>query len=116
MLSTIAQYNDRLDTIKPQFFFPPLPSSFPLKSSCQCAFKRAHCWVSNDRVWIILSACHGAGGLKKCFQAYLLQARVTNDCFVPLAQQGGLSQASLGLAGRGLSASELTRTEIEQKK
>lgn len=63
-----------------------------------------------------MSACHGAGGLKKCFQAYLLQARVTNDCFVPLAQRGGLSQASLGLAGRGLSVSELTRTEIEPKK
>lgn len=98
--STITKYNDRLDTIKLCFSF------FFSQVSCQCAFKSVRWWVSNDRVWIILSACHSAGGVKECFQAYLLQACVTNDCFVPLTQWGGLSQASLSsLAGVWVLAS-----------
>lgn len=45
-------------------------------------------------------------GEKKRFQAYLLQACVTNDCFVPLTQWGGLSQASCSsLAGVWVLAS-----------
>lgn len=102
MQSTITKHNDRPWYDKAVFFF----LSLSLVSSL-CAFKRVHWWVSNDRVWITLSACHSCReGGKKAFQAYLLQACVTNDCFVPLTQWGGLSQASCSsLAGVWVLAS-----------
>lgn len=41
---------------------------FALKCSCHWAFNREHFWVSNDRVWIILSVFYSvARRAKKAF-------------------------------------------------
>jgi len=45
---------------------------------------------------------------KRRFRAYLFHVCVTNGCFVPLTQWGGLSHS----AGMGLRVSELTDAKI----
>lgn len=100
-----------LDMIKLCFFF-----SLSLVSSL-CAFKRVHWWVSNDRVWITLSACHSCReGGKKAFSGLSSSSLCDKRLLCSTHTVGRPLTGLLQLAGRGLSVSELTRTEIWQKK
>lgn len=101
-----------LDTIKLCFFF----FSLSLVSSL-CAFKRVHWWVSNDRVWITLSACHSCReGGGKAFSGLSSSSLCDKRLLCSTHTVGRPLTGLLQLAGRGLSVSELTRTEIWQKK